>query len=66
MGVADGVGVGVFSDLDSGGEAVSAFTTVEPEPGKQALYEPHYRRWLRLFEVRSQLADDLTWAPIQS
>jgi sugar (pentulose or hexulose) kinase len=61
--VCAGVGVGVFSDLDSGGEAVSGFTPVEPQPQKQAEYEPHYQRWLRMFEMRSQLPDDLTWAP---
>lgn len=59
-----GVGVGTFSDLDAGGEAVTSFTTVEPQLEKRTEYEPHYQRWLRLFEMRSQLPDDLTWAPL--
>jgi hypothetical protein len=50
--------------LDTGGEVVSAFTTVEPQSKKQAEYEPHYQRWLRLFEMRSQLPDALTWSPV--
>jgi autoinducer 2 (AI-2) kinase len=61
--VCAGVGVGIFSDLDAGGEVVSAFTPIEPQFKKQAEYEPHYQRWLRLFEMRSQLPDDLTWPP---
>ena len=60
-----GVGAGVFANLDQGGEAVASFTTVEPEPGKQAQYEPHYQRWTRLFETRSELPDELTWEPLQ-
>ena len=62
--VCAGVGVGIFADLDGGGDAVSAFTTIDPQPKKQAEYEPHYQRWLRLFEMRSQLPDELTWSPV--
>jgi len=58
-----GVGTGVFSDFDEGGEAVSSFTTVQPEPGKKAEYDPHYDRWCGLFDARSELSDDLTWDP---
>ena len=61
--VCAGVGVGAFSDLDAGGEAVTSFTAVEPQLEKQTEYEPHYQRWLRLFEMRSKLPDGLTWAP---
>jgi autoinducer 2 (AI-2) kinase len=62
--VCAGVGARIFSDLDAGGEVVSGFTPVEPRPQKQAEYEPHYERWLRLFEMRSQLPDELTWSPV--
>ncbi len=44
--------------------AVTSFTTVEPQLKKRDEYEPHYQRWLRLFEMRSQLPDDLTWPPL--
>jgi autoinducer 2 (AI-2) kinase len=62
--VCAGVGAGLFADLDAGGEVVSGFTPVEPRLEKQAEYDPHYQRWLRLFEMRSHLPDELTWAPV--
>ena len=61
--VAAGVGVGIYPDMTTGGDAVARLTVVEPIPGRQADYEPYYQHWLRLYEMRKQLPDNLIYGP---